>query len=69
LFCHTYSCGNAKHQIMLGWPYSVVVALEAGCTSWTALLDAVRLAPGADLAVTTPVQVREVVERLIAAGR
>jgi hypothetical protein len=33
----------------------VVAALKAGRTSWTALLDAVRLEPGADVAdVTTP---------------
>lgn len=25
-FCHTYGRGGAKHQIMPGWPYSVVVA-------------------------------------------
>ncbi|WP_306750605.1 hypothetical protein [Saccharothrix yanglingensis] len=29
-------------------------ALETGGTSWTALLDAVRLPPGADLAAVTP---------------
>ena len=28
-----------------GWPYSVVVALESGRSSWTAQLDAVRLTP------------------------
>lgn len=33
-FCHTYGRGNAKHQMMPGWPYSVVVALESGRTSW-----------------------------------
>nr|WP_316785183.1 transposase [Streptomyces sasae] len=68
-FCHTYGRGNAKHQMMPGWPYSVVVALETGRTSWSALLDAVRLTPGADLAAVTARQVREVVERLVAAGQ
>ena len=29
-----------------GWPYSFVAALEPGRTSWTAVLDAVRLGPG-----------------------
>jgi DDE superfamily endonuclease len=52
-----------------GWPYSVIAALEPGRTSWTALLDAMRLAPGADVAALTAAQVREVVERLIAAGQ
>jgi hypothetical protein len=41
---------------------------ESGRTSWSALLDAVRLTPGADLAAVTARQVREVVERLVAAG-
>ncbi|WP_371793396.1 NF041680 family putative transposase [Streptomyces sp. NBC_01471] len=68
-FCHTYGRGTAKHQMMPGWPYSVVVALESGRTSWSAFLDAVRLAPGADLAAVTADQVREVVERLVAAGQ
>lgn len=58
-FCHTFGRGNAKHQMMPGRPYSVVVALETGRTSWSALLDAVRLDPGADLAATAN-QVREV---------
>ncbi|MFF2375708.1 NF041680 family putative transposase [Streptomyces xiamenensis] len=68
-FCHTYGRGNAKHQMMPGWPYSVVVALGSGRTSWSAFLDAARLAPGADLAAVTAGQVREVVERLVAAGQ
>ncbi len=54
---------------MPGWPYSVVAALETGRTSWTAVLDAVRLEPGADVAAVTTVQIREVVERLVAAGQ
>ncbi len=68
-FCHTYGRGGVKHQMMPGWPYSVVVALESGRTSWSAFLDAVRLAPGADLAAVTARQVREVVERLVTAGQ
>lgn len=68
-FCHPCGRGNAKHQMMPGWPYSVVAALETGRTSWTALLDAIRLSPGADLAAVTADQVREFIERLIAAGQ
>ncbi|MDH6228961.1 hypothetical protein M2169_006017 [Streptomyces sp. MJP52] len=68
-FCHTFGRGEGKHQMMPGWPYSVVAALEIGRTSWTAVLDAVRLEPGADVAAVTTVQIREVVERLVAAGR
>jgi hypothetical protein len=51
-----------------GWPYSVIAALEPGRTSWTAVLDAVRLGPGDDEAEVTAVQVRDVVTRLAAAG-
>ncbi|WP_199820670.1 transposase, partial [Streptomyces sp. NRRL F-2664] len=65
----TPSAGVGKHQMVPGWPYSVVAALESGRTSWTAVLDAVRLQPGADVAAVTTVQIREVVERLTAAGQ
>jgi hypothetical protein len=68
-FCHTFGRGEGKHQMVPGWPYAVVAALETGRTSWTAVLDAVRLEPGADVAAVTTVQIREVVERLVAAGQ
>jgi DDE superfamily endonuclease len=47
-----------------GWPYSIVAALETGRTSGTALLDAVRLPPGADVTTLTYVQIRQLVDRL-----
>jgi DDE superfamily endonuclease len=47
-----------------GWPYSIVAALETGRTSWTALLDAVRLPPGADVTTITCAQIRQLVDRL-----
>ncbi|BAL88351.1 hypothetical protein AMIS_31310 [Actinoplanes missouriensis 431] len=50
-----------------GWPYSFIAALETGRTSWTALLDAVRLPPGADLTAITCAQIRQLVDRLIQA--
>lgn len=68
LFCHTYARGKGQAQMIPGWPYSVVAALESGRSSWTALLDAVRLGPTDDAVVVTAAQVRGVVERLIAAG-
>ncbi|GGS13122.1 hypothetical protein GCM10010236_79360 [Streptomyces eurythermus] len=68
-FCHTFGRGEGKHQMVPGWPYSVVAALETGRTSWTAVLDAVRLELGADVAAVTTVQIREVIERLVAAGQ
>jgi hypothetical protein len=45
-----------------------VAALEPGRTSWTAVLDAIRLSPDDDEAEVTAAQVREVVSRLIEAG-
>jgi DDE superfamily endonuclease len=68
ILCHTYGRGKDQHIMIPGWPYSFVVALETGRSSWTAPLDAVRLAPGADLAAVTAGQLREVVARVIAAG-
>jgi hypothetical protein len=52
-----------------GWPYSVIAALEPGRTSWTAVLDAVRVGPDTDLTDLTAGQVRALVERLRAAGQ
>ena len=62
LFCHVYGRGKGQAQMIPGWPYSVVAALEPGRTSWTAVLDAVRLGPGDDEAEVTAAQVREVVQ-------
>lgn len=68
LFCHTYARGKGQAQMIPGWPYSFVAALEPGRTSWTAILDAVRVHPSdehTDLAAT---QLRAVVQALVAAG-
>lgn len=46
-----------------------MVRSATGHTYWTAVLDSVRLEPGADVAAVATVQIREVVERLVAAGR
>jgi DDE superfamily endonuclease len=68
LFCHVYGRGKGQAQMIPGWPYSVIAALESGRTSWTAVLDAVRLGPGDDETEVTAGQVRDVVTRLIEAG-
>lgn len=68
LFCHCYARGKGNAQMIPGWPYSFIVALEPGRTSWTLPLDAVRLGPADDATAVTAAQVREVVARLIAAG-
>ncbi|WP_433304340.1 NF041680 family putative transposase [Actinoplanes sp. CA-030573] len=68
-FCHTYGRGKDEHRMIPGWPYSFIAALETGRTSWTALLDAVRLPPGADLTPLTCAQIRQLVDRLTGAGQ
>jgi hypothetical protein len=68
LFCHCYARGKGNAQLIPGWPYSLVAALEPGRTSWTLPLDAVRLGPADDATEVTAAQVREVVTRIIAAG-
>jgi hypothetical protein len=67
-FCHVYGRGKGQAQMIPGWPYSVVAALEPGRTSWTAVLDAVRLGPDDDDIAVTATQVRDVITRLVAAG-
>lgn len=69
ILCHTYRRGKDQTIMVPGRPYSMVVALESGRSSWTAPLEAVRLAPGADAATVTARQVRDIVERLVAAGQ
>src|SRR5213075_3094702 len=66
--CHCYARGKGNAQMIPGWPYSVVAALEPGRTSWTLPLDAVRLGPADDATAVTAAQIREVTERIIAAG-
>lgn len=68
LFCHCYARGKGNAQLIPGWPYSFVAALEPGRTSWTLPLDAVRLGPADDAAEVTATQVREVVTRITGAG-
>jgi hypothetical protein len=68
LFCHVYGRGKGQAQIIPGWPYSVIAALERGRTSWTTVLEAIRLGPDDDETEVTAAQIREVVTRLAAAG-
>jgi hypothetical protein len=69
LFCHVHGHGRNQAQLIPGWPYSFVAALEPGRTSWTARLDAVRLGPTDDATAVTAHQLRAVLARLIAAGQ
>ncbi len=69
LFCRVYGRAKTASQFIPGWPYSFVAVLEPGATSWTAVLDAVRLGPVDDATAVTAAQLRGVVERLITAGQ
>nr|WP_275593240.1 transposase [Streptomyces deccanensis] len=69
LFCHVYGRAKTASQFIPGWPYSFVAVLEPGATSWTAILDAVRLGPVDDATAVTAAQLRGVAARLIAAGQ
>ena len=68
LFCHCYGRGKGSAQMIPGWPYSFVAALETGRTSWTTILDAQRLGPSDDPTEVTAAQVRELIERLRVPG-
>ncbi|MFE9328415.1 NF041680 family putative transposase [Nocardia sp. NPDC052278] len=68
-FCHVYGRGKGQAQMIPGWPYSFVAALEPGRTSWTAIVDAVRIDPDDDPTTVTSTQFREVVDQLRVAGQ
>ncbi|WNV84744.1 NF041680 family putative transposase [Umezawaea sp. Da 62-37] len=68
LFCHTYARGKGQAQMIPGWPYSFVAALEPGRTSWTAMLDVLRVRPSDDHTDLAATQLRTVVDALITAG-
>jgi len=67
-FCHLPGGSRNEARMVPGWPYSMVAALERGRSSWVAVLDAVRLSADDDLTAVTAAQLRQVVDRLIAAG-
>ena len=68
LFCHCYARGKGNAQLIPGWPYSLVAALEPGRTSWTLPLDVIRLGPADDATEVTAAQVRKVIGQLAGAG-
>jgi hypothetical protein len=68
LFCHVHGRAKGNAQMIPGWPYSIVAALQSGRSSWTAVLDAVRLGPTDDATAVTATQLRETVGRLRQAG-
>jgi len=70
LFCHVYGRGRGRtaDQRIPGWPDQLVVAVESGPTSWTAVLDVVRLGPADDATAATAAQLRAVGGRLHSGG-
>jgi len=70
LFCLVHGRnGRSSDHVVPGWPYSFVAALTPDRTSWTQVLDAVRLGPADDAAAVTADQLRAVVERMVTAGQ
>ena len=67
-FCHTYPRGQGAAQMIPGWKYLWIAALEPGATSWTALLDTHRLHPDDDETAVTADRLRAVIDRLRTAG-
>jgi hypothetical protein len=67
--CHRRCRCGGRRQTIPGWPYSFVAGLESGRSSWTAPLDAVRLAPDDDATEVTAGQLRDLLARLRAAGQ
>ena len=67
-FCHVYGRGRGNAQLIPGWPYSFVVALEPGRSSWTAPLDVVRISLGDDATAATAAQLRALVKRWLLPG-
>ncbi len=68
--CHCYTscrCDGVRKTIP-GWPFSFAAGLEWGASSWTALLDAVRIGPDDDATALTVTQIAQVMRRLAAAG-
>jgi hypothetical protein len=69
LHCHRPCRCDGVRQTIPGWPYSMVVALETGRSSWTAPLDAQRIGPDDDVTEVTAGQVRDLLGRLHTAGQ
>ncbi len=69
LYCHVAGHGRGGDQMVPGWSYSFVAALEPGASSWTQILDARRIGQDDDPAETTALQLRAVIDRLVRTGQ
>jgi hypothetical protein len=68
LFWHVYGQARGASQV-IPWPYSFATALESGRTSWTAMLDAIRLGPEDEATAVTAARLREAAQRLLESGQ
>ncbi|AJC53580.1 NF041680 family putative transposase [Streptomyces sp. 769] len=69
LHCHRPCRCDGVRQTIPGWPYQVAAGLGGGRTSWTGVLDAVRLGPTDDATEVTAAQIRDLLDRLRQAGQ
>lgn len=63
-FYYSASTHSAGQPIVAGWSYQWVTQLDWACDSWTAPMDARRIAPTADALALTLTQIRDLVARL-----
>lgn len=68
LLCHVSGRGTSTGQIIPGWPYSFIAAVEPGRTSWTRILDVRRLGPADSDTEVAARQLSRVLQGIIAAG-
>lgn len=63
-FYYSASKHSAGKPIVAGWSYQWITGLDWACDSWTAPVDARRVAPTADAVTATVTQIRDLVARL-----
>ena len=63
-FYYSASKHSAGQPIVAGWSYQWITQLDWAMDSWTAPLDAMRIAPGTDATTATVTQVRRLVDLL-----
>lgn len=67
-FYYSASTHSAGQPIVAGWSYQWITQLDWACDSWTAPLDAVRLAPDQSKVTATAAQIRDLAGRLDESG-
>lgn len=69
LFCHVYGRTRESDQQIPGWPYSFLVAIEPGASSWSKILDVERIREGQTETSVAIAQIRLAAETFIEAGQ